>query len=346
MKIIIYSPTSTELYHKAYEKRALGGADYTLLKMCEHLAETENKVMLYSNIKEAKVYCNNKKDLESKYIFYCNSNNIKKQECDILIMYRVTDAIPRNVKFKKIFFYSQDDIDAPCVEKSGSEYFKIFDKVIVLSKYHRDQFIKRFDIEKEKMVILGNFIPFESVIKKYNSLDFIYASTPFRGLVHLAIMWKEIVKILPESKLHIYSSMKIYDGREEHFSTLYEKMQKLKGVVYHGSVPKAEVMDQMKKSFLMLYPNTFPETYCNVVNESKMCKLPVITSNLGALPETLGKAGILIDGNPKDPVYRQKFIKAVIDLVEDPEAYMKLVDECIDFRTETDYKKELMEIIN
>ena len=91
------------------------------------------------------------------------------------------------------------------------------------------------------------------------------------------------MKLYPDAKLHIYSSMKIYDGDHDeiHFEELYRRLKTLKGVIYYGSKPQTEVLTQMKKCKMLLYPNTFPETYCNVLMEARACKTPFITSDKG-----------------------------------------------------------------
>ena len=60
----------------------------------------------------------------------------------------------------------------------------------------------------------------------------------------------------------------------------------LPGVVYRGSIPNFELRKELPIFDILAYPNTFEETSCIAVIEALSAGLRVVTSNLGALPET------------------------------------------------------------
>jgi glycosyltransferase involved in cell wall biosynthesis len=57
-------------------------------------------------------------------------------------------------------------------------------------------------------------------------------------------------------------------------------------VVYRGSIPNSELRAELPTFDILAYPNTFEETSCIAVIEALSAGLRVVTSNLGALPET------------------------------------------------------------
>lgn len=70
----------------------------------------------------------------------------------------------------------------------------------------------------------------------------------------------------------------------------------LPNIVYVGNVEDEKVMDELyQKSFLTLIPSQVKETFSMVAAESIYRKIPVIASNIGALPETVGCCGIIIE---------------------------------------------------
>jgi glycosyltransferase involved in cell wall biosynthesis len=94
-----------------------------------------------------------------------------------------------------------------------------------------------------------------------------------------------------DAELHIFSSTKIYGkdfaiSQEGNYQDLYDKCESLDGVVYRGSVSNEELRKELHTFDILAYPNTFEETSCISVIEALSAGLRVVTSNLGALPET------------------------------------------------------------
>ena len=335
MNLIIFSPTSTELMLD--DKQPLGGADTTLLKMIEILS-IEHNVEAYIPIKENKKYYN-----AECYPFMDLFN--KKKDCDILIFYRKIWAVPNTVNYKKLIFYSQDTIETPCYGGiKDKSCFMIFDNIILLSEFHKQNFLSIFDYPIEKISIIGNAAETREPVKK-EPLTFIYMSTPYRGLVVLMKLWKKIIEKYPTAKLHVYSSMAIYGAEildEMHFRPMLDNLDNMKGVISHGSRPREEVLKQLDKSQLLLYPNTYPETYCNVIMESRAAYTPFISSQLGALPETGKKAGIYIRGSAYNEKYQAEFLSVLDEILLSPGKYEQLQQNCYPIRTWIEYKKDLL----
>jgi len=341
MKIIIFSPTSTVFNFK--ENEALGGADSTLLKMIEILSQV-HEVHAYIPVTE-------KIKIGNAFYYPFMDAFSKTEEFDVMILYRKVWALPPNIKYKKIFFYSQDTADTPCFnglqKEGGLEYMDKFEKIIVLSKYHRDNLISNFNLLPDRFEIIGNAAEEQQKTEK-EPYTFVYASTPFRGLDVLARIWKRMIQpTYPMAKLHVYSSMKIYKGEafEHHFNPLYEILRNMKGVEYHGTKPQHEVIETMQKSKLLLYPNLYPETYCNVIMESRACHTPFITSDLGSLTETGSTAGWYIQGNARSEQYQKSFFEAFEQLMECPDFYNELQKKCYPIRTWDDYAIDILTVI-
>ena len=341
MKIIIFSPTSTVFQFE--QPQPLGGADSALLKMIEILAE-EHEVEAYIPISQ-----DTAGSFRGANIFPFMDLFDGKRECDILIMYRKVWAIPNTVKYKNLLFYSQDTVDTPCFSGiKDRECFKIFDRIILLSQFHKENFKTLFDLPEEKYFVLGNATDEMPFVEK-KPLSFIYFSTPFRGLVVLMKMWKTIIKKYPTAKLHVFSSMAIYGAKqldEMHFKAMLEGLERMEGVTSYGSRPHEEVMAQLQKSFMLLYPNVYPETYCNVLMESRAAHTPFITTDRGALKETGGLAGMYVSGNPYTEEYQKDFMEKLDSIIKYPEVYVEMQKQCYPVRTWEDYAKDLLSEIN
>lgn len=77
---------------------------------------------------------------------------------------------------------------------------------------------------------------------------------------------------------------------------------KASNVEYLGFVnDESALNDLYKEAVVTLVPSQVPETFCMVAAESIFRGTPVIASNFGALPETIGQCGMLVDdfANPE-----------------------------------------------
>ena len=344
MKIIVFSPTSTNL--KLEGNQPLGGADSVLLKMIESLAEHH----------EVEAYLPIKKEIEGEYrgasCYPFMELFDGKKECDIIIHNRKVFPIPNTIKYKKSVFYTQDTNDTPCFKglKGKRNALDFYDKIWVLSQSHKQNMKEAFDIPDEKFLIIGNFSPAIEAVEKV-PLQFVYASTPFRGLDVLLKAWLQIVEKYPTAKLHIFSSMAIYGAAELddlHFGKMFADMKggRFKNLIFHGSVPQEEMLKVMNESFMLLYPNTYPETYCNVIMEARACRTPFITTDLGSLKETGGLAGCFISGDARSPEYLKTFLETLDSIIADPKIYKDLQNNCYPIRSIKDYQKDLLNEIN
>jgi len=124
---------------------------------------------------------------------------------------------------------------------------------------------------------------------KRDKVRLCYTSTPWRGLDVLLDAWD---RIQPEdAELHIFSSTKIY-GRDfavsaaGNYEDLFDRCRKTKGVVYREYVPNDQLRSELHTFDILAYPCTFEETSCIAVIEALSAGLRVVTSNIGALPET------------------------------------------------------------
>ena len=123
--------------------------------------------------------------------------------------------------------------------------------------------------------------------KSVRPLRLTYTSTPYRGVHLLLDLLPAFRAANPGAMLDIYSSMAVYMGQEESkFAGLYERLKAADGIEYAGSLPQPVLAGRLRSAHILSYPNIFPETSCIAVMEAMAAGLQVVTSHLGALPET------------------------------------------------------------
>jgi len=182
---------------------------------------------------------------------------------------------------------------------------KMWDAVVFVSQWQEQQYLKQFPAlaEMPRAVLRNAISPaFENLFEvlpvlacKSNAPRLAYASTPFRGLDRLMLVWPQVHATHPAAELQIFSDMKLYEMENpEPLARLLEQAYAAPGVTHVGAATQPELAEALRATLILAYPNTFTETACIAVMEALAAGCIVVTSDLGALPETLGGHGHLI----------------------------------------------------
>jgi glycosyltransferase involved in cell wall biosynthesis len=173
-----------------------------------------------------------------------------------------------------------------------------WDVVACVSEWHRSTMIAQYGFDPDRVCVLRNAIApcFEGLFSsredlvraKTSELILSYTSTPFRGLNVLIHVFPELRRAFPEVWLDVFSSMKVYQQNEagDEHAPLYHACRQTEGVRYRGSVPQPRLAEALMAASILAYPNTFAETSCIAVMEAMATGLLVVTTDMGALPET------------------------------------------------------------
>lgn len=232
----------------------------------------------------------------------------------------------------KLILWTQHGVDQPAVaplqdpaECANYDYF------VFVSEWQRQTYRASLEIPPRKTKLLRNCIAptFENLFasdaeisdQKNHPPVLAYTSTPFRGLDLLLEIFPHLYQAIPGLRLKVFSSLQVYQfaDQEDPYTWLYDKCRNTPGIEYIGSLPQAQLAQELRSVTLLVYPNHFPETSCISVLEAMASGCLVVTSNLGALPETTEGFGRLISVSDDWSRYRQDFIKEVLTLLLIPE---------------------------
>jgi glycosyltransferase involved in cell wall biosynthesis len=227
----------------------------------------------------------------------------------------------------RVVLWTGHAADQPAVQKlRHPAELQAYDGFAFVSQWQAGVFEKTFGVPRERIVVLGNAVapafvklfPAGSPIAagKPTPPILAYTSTPYRGLILLLDVFPRIREKIAGARLRIYSSMKVYrtpaDEDEAEFGGLYDRFRKMEGVEYFGSLPQAELARQMRDVTILAYPNIFAETSCIAALEALAAGCRVVTSRLGALPETMAGFAELVDMGMNWEDYVGRFAEAVV----------------------------------
>jgi glycosyltransferase involved in cell wall biosynthesis len=231
-----------------------------------------------------------------------------------------------------VILWSGHAADQLAMESLGeAEFREAFDGFAMVSQWQRDRYVARFDVDRERTEVLRNSVapafegaygPQELILQSKQSPPVLaYTSTPFRGLDVLVELFPRIRREIPGVRLKVFSSMEVYkmDGSldADQFGALYDACRSTEGIEYIGGVPQPQLAEALREVSILAYPNTFPETSCIAVMEAMASGCHVVTSELGALPETLAGFGVTVGLKKGADAYAKEFIDSMVDwLVE------------------------------
>lgn len=193
---------------------------------------------------------------------------------------------------KPTIYWNQLSYDQQAVGfLSEQENVDKIDKFIFVSHWQSEMYRKIFNIPGYKTTVIKNAsigVGKREAGKK-DKVRLCYTSTPWRGLDILVKAWKLLDP--QDCELHVFSSTKIYGkdfaiSNAGNYEDLFDECRETPGIVYRGFSTNESLRNELHTFDIMAYPNTFEETSCIAVIEALSAGLRVVTSNLGALPET------------------------------------------------------------
>lgn len=196
------------------------------------------------------------------------------------------------------------------------------DRVLVLSQFMAEQYKRVYGIPDSVLMKTRNGVDLSGTNNPgpINRKRIVYAARPERGLDQMLAMMKGILAREPEAKLALCT----YDNVVDEMRPFYEACAALARqlppgtVEEHGALTKEQLFSLYLSSGVYAYPTPsvaasprFAEVSCISAMEAMACGLPFVTTRAGALPETLGDAGILTSKLPGQPGFEEEFIDKV-----------------------------------
>jgi glycosyltransferase involved in cell wall biosynthesis len=149
----------------------------------------------------------------------------------------------------------------------------------------------------------------------------VWVSSPDRGLDTAIDIFYRALEKEPRLNLHVYYG---WHGVDRAYPDPNSEPQKLKRriqamdrgqITWHGRVGKAELWRGHLSSNIWLYPTWFPEAGVVSAQEAQaLGAIPICPPTYGLAEKV--KHGVWIAGNPADPVIRDRYVAAVLALVE------------------------------
>lgn len=314
-RLVIYCHSGFEKWDGDSWKDGIGGSEEAVINISQHLVKLGWKVEVYNECRNPGVY--------KGVSFQPYHRFDPSQPCDVFIAWRIPEYLvfsPQRKETVKIIWLhdkQQKDYYSP-------QLLADIDKLFVMSEYHRKDLPEFPD---DIFYVTRNGIDPDHFKKKYGwnerKNNYIYASSPDRGLEYILKNWKQIREINPDATLHVfYGFTKVYDklmendpGRRE-FKEKIMKLTEQDGIEWHGRVGHLELADWFARCAWWLYPTDFPEIFCITAVKAQAAGCWPICTDFAALKETV-KYGTVTSGKIEDPDVQAKWVDSIAKARED-----------------------------
>jgi len=324
MKILIFPGECCPFHGKTLEERPLGGTETAIIRLAEALHTLGEQVCVVTREKEIP-------SSTPPYIHYSEVEKLGRFDAVLVVRDWKATFIP--FKTDKIYLWTGDNWDNPHTFGIGDpRVYNHLQGLLTVSHWQADTLAQTSGYPREKISVLPNgiFLPYFQGHEQRRK-RMIYTATPERGLVHLIDIFPSLKAKHPDLELAVFSSFDRYLSEiplvvrnDKPYFPIYEKLAQLPGVTIHQSVLQEELARELMQSTLFAYPSHFEETSCISAMEAQAAGCVVVTSDLAALKETVGDAGIIISGDPASTAYRQQFVEACDRVLSNPAVFNEL----------------------
>lgn len=276
-----------------YEEKGMGGSETALIEVSRHLRnKTKKDVIIFQDRTEEMIAPSGVKYLPLRELKPYFSKHRPRMHVAWRHNVRVTAA--------PTYLWCHDLYTPTC------EMVENFDRMFVLSEFHKNYVQGMQGINPEKLILTRNGLnpeKFEFEKKTKNKNKIVWMSSPDRGLERCIKVCDIIREQMPDIELHVYYGIEGLYKYGPKMSDLADKLKRMMEerpwVKYHGFTEQKKMYRDVSDAVLWLHPCDFIETFCITAIEMLALGVYPVTRKLGALanvldrPSKMGQATLL-----------------------------------------------------
>jgi len=306
----------------------LGGSETAFIQITRALARRGHQVTAFNSCRRPGEY-----DGVTYHNFADSLPVLASESFDVFVVSRYSAFfnLPFSAGLKVL--WNHDTLDNP---KELRQIHDEIDLFLVLSNFHKDNFLMRLPQLDDRLVVTRNGLDFDlldrSASGEKNPHKLIYASRPERGLkTLLESIWPRLYKWNPDLRLYVCGYQINLGDMPPHLDELYRHINRLlesvPGLVFLGGLAKPDYYRHLSESAMMLYPSIFPEVSCIAALEAQALGVPVLTSDAFALSETVVTQTSKVRGKPGSTEYINDYVERGISLLSNRAELAALADQ-------------------
>jgi glycosyltransferase involved in cell wall biosynthesis/2-polyprenyl-3-methyl-5-hydroxy-6-metoxy-1,4-benzoquinol methylase len=313
----------------------IGGSETAAVQVATRLAARGHRVRVFSSSEEG---------LAGGVLYRPHTSWDPTETTDLLIVSRLAHVFDNPIGARKTALWCHDHSypNELTAERAGK-----IDHIVTLTEWQRARFARLYPWTENRLRVIGNGISYREIDSgepRYPNAyrpfgerlpRVVFSHSADRGLDVMLDLWPRIRERVPDAELHVFYGFNTMDrllpfspNLAAYKGALLEKAKELGGeeggVFLRGRVGQLELAEEMQLARMEGYPTAFLETFCITALEARAAGLPMLTSDLGALRETVGDHGILLPWGPDEdepcnqtPEYQDRWVHLACDLLTD-----------------------------
>ena len=203
---------------------------------------------------------------------------------------------------------------------NSKDFINKLDWIVYNSNWNLEKHIYQFKVPESKCIVIKNAIEkIEFEEKPKDKINLIYHTTPWRGLIHLLKIFKNLN--LTNVELNVCSSTMIYGKKFDSavgktYQNLFDECKNTKNVNYLSFLDNKKIISLLKKMHIFSYPSVWHETSCISAIEAMAAGCEVVTTNLGALYETCSPFATFVNFDRNFSNLEKRFSKILLNSIE------------------------------
>lgn len=281
--VVYYCGMTTHEWNPEMAKtKGIGGSEEAVINLSKEWVKQGYNVTVYNSCGTEQMICDG-----VVYKPFWEFNIKDKQ--DIMIVWRHPKILDYDLNVGKIFVDVHDVI--PKGEFNEKRLEKI-EKILLKTNFHRSLFP---NVPDEKIAVIPNgmnFDLFNQDIKK-DPMLLVNTSSPDRSMDVLPELFMRVKKEVPEARLKWAYGWDIFDNSYQDNSQMMEWKKKIvksmneAGIEDMGRLSQEECAKLYLEGHILAYPTEFAEIDCITVKKAQACACFPITTDFGALEESV-----------------------------------------------------------
>ncbi len=307
-----------------FNTKGFGGSEEAVIYLTRELTNLGWNITVYNN-------CGHKPVVDAGVTYRPSWDFNPGDREDLVVLWRTTKPLDWNINAERVFVDLHDTAH-PKVFAGRNRLAKLA-RVFVKSQFHRSLYPQ---IPDSKIVVIPNGLDFSllDVDEPKDPYLLVNTSSADRSLDVLPKLFKEIKRRVPQVQLKWAYGWEtfqaFYSSQPDKIRWMEQTKRDLNevGIDTLGHLSQTEVGKLYGRAAVLAYPTEFPEIDCISARKAQACGCIPVTSNFGALAETV-KFGVRVPTAKRDiwnqgtrfhfgiqdPEAQRLWIEAVVDLI-------------------------------
>ncbi len=312
MATIVFIDQTSAFDGSTIHSSPMGGIESSTIQLAEAFAARGHQVKVYNRCNKKTCY----NDVE-----WIPLNQCPASAADLVIVNSDSNLLRKATSGKfVVWLHNKISIEKFVRRRRILPLLRFRPSAVFLGPYHASTCHWLIPFSGRKIIPYGLGEPFisaptASTPPKPRAIN---TSQPSRGLDALVELWLSHIRpAVPDATLHVFSSNKT-------IGELPSNSDKSHSVIVHPRLPKAMLVEELRRSRVMLYPGVRDETFCYAAAEAISMGVPVVTRGIGSLAERV-QDGVTGFVSPDD----QSFAAAAVALLTDDALWRRQHDEAL-----------------